>query len=259
MTRARLIRGFAIITAVLLFLLAGAVYWLFYNNGPSPSAPYHLDMAAVRAEAGRLRGLGPDHIEFEIVSHDAVPRIAMVGGTGWRKVDLVRVSYRVVYPNQSIIIDTGYDEAAARRYGADRFDRAARTRVLRGLDEADRIVVTHEHDDHLGGALTSPHLPRLLPKLLLTRAQIGSSQTAPWPAQVKDRPKPFDYPVMRAIAPGMVLINAPGDTPGSQLIYVRQANGREYLFMGDVASMQDNVRLHHQRSRYVTGYISGDD
>ena len=58
---------------------------------------------------------------------------------------------------------------------------------------------------------------------------------------------------------GVVLIKAPGHTPGSQMIYVHQADGREFLFMGDVASMLDNVRLQQQRSRYVTSRISGDD
>jgi glyoxylase-like metal-dependent hydrolase (beta-lactamase superfamily II) len=67
------------------------------------------------------------------------------------------------------------------------------------------------------------------------------------------------YAGLHAIAPGVVLIKAPGHTPGSQMIFVRLASGREYLFMGDVASLADNVLLQHQRSRYVTRFISGDD
>ena len=43
------------------------------------------------------------------------------------------------------------------------------------------------------------------------------------------------------------------------MIYVQRADGQEYLFMGDVASMLDNVRQGSIRSRLVTNFISGDD
>ena len=39
----------------------------------------------------------------------------------------------------------------------------------------------------------------------------------------------------RSHAPGIVLIKAPGHTPGHQMVYVRLDSGREYLFIGDVA------------------------
>ncbi|MEG3146765.1 MBL fold metallo-hydrolase [Sphingomonas sp. RT2P30] len=259
MTAKKLWRGIAVTILLLLSVLAVSVYWLFYDTGPSPRAPYRLDLAAVRAAALRVPGPQPSRIEYEIVSHDAVPRIAMVGRTGWNKIDLVRASYRAVFPDRAIIIDTGYDEQAARNVGADRFDRAAYRRVMRGLDGASLIVVTHEHGDHLGGALTSPHLAQFLPRLLLTRAQADSPQAPPWPASLKARLRPFDYPAIAAIAPGIVLIKAPGHTPGSQMVYVHEADGREFLFLGDAASMADNVHLRHQRSRYVTTFISGDD
>jgi glyoxylase-like metal-dependent hydrolase (beta-lactamase superfamily II) len=41
----------------------------------------------------------------------------------------------------------------------------------------------------------------------------------------------------------MVLIKAPGHTPGSQMVYVALQSGREYLFAGDVAWHMDGVRL----------------
>jgi glyoxylase-like metal-dependent hydrolase (beta-lactamase superfamily II) len=44
-----------------------------------------------------------------------------------------------------------------------------------------------------------------------------------------------DYETYLPIAPGIVLIKAPGHTPGHQMIYVRLDSGHEYLFIGDVA------------------------
>jgi len=259
MTLRRLGRGLAITVVVLLCLAGAAVYWLFYDTGPAPRAGYALDLPAIRAAAASVPGNLPTHIELEILSHDAVPRTAMVSGTDWSKIDLARASYRIVSPDRSVIVDTGYDEASARASGADWYDRAAYRRMLAGLDRASAIVVTHEHGDHLGGVLTSPNLMRNLPHLLLTRAQAGSAVAPRWPEGARDALRAFDYASIKAVAPGIVLIEAPGHTPGSQMIYVRQADGREFLFMGDVASMLDNVRLQHQRSRYVTWLISGDD
>ena len=40
----------------------------------------------------------------------------------------------------------------------------------------------------------------------------------------------------------MVLIKAPGHTPGSQMIYVVLGSGREYLLIGDTAWHMDGVR-----------------
>jgi len=239
-------------------LLLAATWWLFYDSGPAAAGRFPLDLAAIRAEASRLPGAPPERIEVEIVSHSAVPRTAMAAGTNWSSVDLVRASYRLVAPDRTLIVDTGYDAMGARAAKVDRFDPVARAHILAALDTADTIVVTHEHGDHLGGVLTSPHLATLLPHLRLTREQLDSHSAPTWPGSVA-RPQPLVYTGLHAIAPGVVLIKAPGHTPGSQMVYVRLASGREYLFMGDVASLADNVRLRHQRSRYVTRFISGDD
>ena len=53
----------------------------------------------------------------------------------------------------------------------------------------------------------------------------------------------IDYDRYFPFAPGMALIKAPGHTPGSQMIYVVLASGKEYLFVGDAAWHMDNIRL----------------
>ena len=50
-----------------------------------------------------------------------------------------------------------------------------------------------------------------------------------------------DYETYLPVAPGIVLIKAPGHTPGHQMIYVRLDSGREYLLIGDVGWTLDNV------------------
>ena len=52
----------------------------------------------------------------------------------------------------------------------------------------------------------------------------------------------LDYQGYLPVAPGMVLIKAPGHTPGHQMVYVQSASEREYLFIGDVGWTLDNVK-----------------
>ena len=237
--------------------LAIIAYWLFYENRLPGEGRFPLDIAALRATAGPV-GEGPVRIEAEQLSHTDVPRIAMVAGTDWGTVDLVRASYRLVWPRRSIIVDTANSFALARQFGARRYDAAGWTRLLRAMDRADAIVVTHEHADHIGGLMAAPDAMRLLAKARLTPEQVDAGdRSAPyhWSAAARARYRPLAYRGLYALAPGVVLIHAPGHTPGSQMVYVRRADGHEFLFAGDAASMLDNVRLQRIRSRYVTSYL----
>jgi glyoxylase-like metal-dependent hydrolase (beta-lactamase superfamily II) len=260
--RATRIHRWLLALGLFVVVLSAGYYWLFGDGGALSSAEYSFDINTVRKTAASMAGARGTDIQVETLSHKAVPETTMVAGTGWRQVDLVRVAYRVAFPDQSIVIDTAYDAETARKRGENRYDDEAWLRLQEGMRSATHIIVTHEHADHIGGLLASPYWKEVLPKALITEEQFDNPQGSlplTWPEDSRGKYKPLRYDTLLAIAPGVVLIKAPGHTPGSQMIYVQLAGGQEYLFMGDVASLLDNVRQTSIRSRLVTKFISGDD
>ena len=250
------------VLAALLVLAAAAFYWLFYDNRFPNDGSFRIDLAAIRAEAARLSGSGPIRVETETLARRTVPKIAMVSGSDWTETDIVQLSHRLVFPDRSVLIDTGFDVKTAAGFEVERYDGAAWHRILKAMDQASAIVITHEHSDHIGGLINGPRLGAVLPKALLNPAQFAEGpQIGPlaWPSGSREGYRPFAYSGIKAIAPGVVLIRTPGHTPGSQMIYVRRADGREYLFMGDTASLAANVREQRIRSRLVTDFITHED
>jgi glyoxylase-like metal-dependent hydrolase (beta-lactamase superfamily II) len=150
---------------------------------------------------------------------------------------------------------------------ANVFDDAAYARLGAALATAQLIIVTHEHPDHAGGLLAQPNLKDLMGKVRLTQVQVTelkkAIRDAPLSklivsATVFDGYQGIDDEPYQSIAPGVVLIKAPGHTPGSQMVYVKRADGREVLFLGDVAWQMRNIEEVRERARFVT-WLAGED
>lgn len=152
-----IIRRILIVIALLILAIATAisvyVYWMFYDNRPPSSGEFTLDIDAIRAMSQSIDGPLAQRIEVEILSHTLAPKIAMAAGTNWSQVDLVRNSFRVIFPNQTVLIETGQSRANAMRFGADSYDDDAWERMIQTMTSADIILITHGHADHAGGLL----------------------------------------------------------------------------------------------------------
>jgi glyoxylase-like metal-dependent hydrolase (beta-lactamase superfamily II) len=149
------------------------------------------------------------------------------------------------------MIDSGRDEQVHKFGGrgvVEPYFADVEKRVEQALRGSKAIVMTHEHGDHVAGVLRTPFFAELAPKTTLTKTQVATLENEPQMPEIKitadqaSKFKVIDYGKYYAFAPGMVLIKAPGHTPGSQMIFVTLQSGREYLFAGDVAWHMDGVR-----------------
>lgn len=246
-------------------LVTGGVpyYWLLIDNHERDVPERRLDLRELRRLADSVPGAKPQEVVVQQVAWRRLPGALMVAGGGLKRNNVVVQSFLLTRPaGGDIVIDTGFSEADAR---AGRFERHIgewQGRVDAAMRRAGLILFTHEHLDHIGGLLHLRDFAAVARRALITPEQLGGnrwSDSLPWPRGARAAIRPFRYRGMAAVAPGVVLIRTPGHTPGSQMIFARLANGREYLFTGDTATMDRSWLLVRGRSRLVTDLIAPED
>ena len=244
-----------------LVVVLGGGYWYLVADGAVPaSGDYKADIAAWRAlVSGDTAGL-PNEIRVEVVGRDTVPRAATEAGAAFEPYVMARTAFQLNGPSGSVIIDSGMDKEIATATQRDEatYDEAAYGRVIAAMGNAVRVAVTHEHPDHIGGVARFPVPERLAERLTLTSKQFeGLRLYAPGgvvPPEIANADiRGLD--AAERIAPGVVMIPAEGHTPGNVIFYVKLADGREVLFLGDVAWALSNVLKPALRPRLVQEFF----
>ncbi len=242
-----------------LFVLFGApYYWLLIDNRPGDVAAKPVTIAQLRGLAASIPGAAPTDVEVELVTYRRLPGILFVAGGGIKRRLIGVMAWRLPVPGTGpLLIDSAMDAAAAKAMGMEEYNPQAWERVQAALASASTIIITHEHPDHLGGVV-GPNKRALLEKVLLNPQQLPGNRWTnllPWPEP--PLPKPAitgTAPV--AVAPGVVVIPAASHTEGSQMVFVRLADGREFLFAGDIASSAQNWEELRARSRLIGDYMA---
>jgi len=253
----RLKRWQWICLGIVILLLVGK--HLLFDTAAAPGEKFVIDADALH-RAAIATGPLPERIEVEKVAEFAFPRTFGVAGDGWSMHPMVLLAHRVVWPDHSLIIDTAMSPEAAKALPGSKADAAAFARVEAAMKQADAIVFSHEHSDHVGGVASAADFPAIAGKVRMTREQLNGPklERGEFPAGALESLKPLDYDGLYTLAPGVVLQKAPGHSVGSQLVYVELANGTRYLFVGDIAWTYDNITRQIGRPGLATLLMKED-
>jgi glyoxylase-like metal-dependent hydrolase (beta-lactamase superfamily II) len=244
-----------------LVALGGAAWWLLFQHG-EPTQRFTIDLEEVRKLAESMPGEKPADVRFEKVATFRMPTTAVVAGDGFSPTQMPVFAWQLRWTDHTALVDTGMDEAATREGGGEGFDAQAFARIQRAIDASDFVVLTHEHFDHLGSLAGAKDPAKALAHVKLTVEQQGhpeKMEPSHFSPAVLAQVKPLAYDRVTAVAPGVVLLKSPGHTPGSQMVYVRRADGREVLFLGDIAWHRDNVDRVTPRARLVSSVFLQED
>jgi glyoxylase-like metal-dependent hydrolase (beta-lactamase superfamily II) len=241
---------------VVLSALAGAGWWALLDAPAPAQSRGEFDIAAYRTlVAGDAPDALPTEVRIEFVGESEAPAFAAEAGAFGPQRTFTYASFQIVAPDGGLIIDGAVDAATLQEMsdGKGRFDEGAYNRVLGAMETTPRVMITHEHLDHVMAVARHPRPEAIAPHLALTPPQLSTLPQfaingALAPA-IANAPT-LDLIAPTRIAPGIVAAPMPGHTPGTIVIYVHTIE-REYLFIGDIAWVMSSIENLRGRPRLI--------
>jgi glyoxylase-like metal-dependent hydrolase (beta-lactamase superfamily II) len=213
--------------------------------------PFAADLSVMRAMSTVLPGALPLAVNGIRVAASIRPRKFVIAGGDDTPVTMPRTAFQVVYPDCTVMIDSGLDKATHDSFSPDKpepYYPEQFAKLVHALDAARLIVFTHHHADHVAGVVTAPNFAALAGKTIITMDVADCLMNTPHRPHLKltqqaiGRFIVLDYPQHYPVAPGVVLVRSPGHSTDSQMVYIRLQSGREILHSVDSAWVMDNIR-----------------
>jgi glyoxylase-like metal-dependent hydrolase (beta-lactamase superfamily II) len=232
----------------------------------TPAYPDGL-LERLRRAAMVVPGALPKDLRYITVAESHRPRRVVLDGGSDETYVQARTAFQLVYEDATVMIDAGMDEQVHRGFAVgtpEPFFPERNAAVQDALVAASLVIVTHEHGDHVAGVVRSARREAIAPHTVLTKAQVDTLILAPQSVEIRLTPEQaadylvIDYALLYPIAPGVVLLKAPGHTPGHQMVFVRMESGREVLLSGDVTWAMDGITQLTQRPAGTSDRIRED-
>lgn len=211
---------------------------------------FAADLATIRALSMTLPGALPLGVNGVRVAASIRPRKFVIEGGDDTPVTMPRTAFQIVYPDCTLMIDSGLDKATHDSFSPEKpepYFPEAFARLQRALNSARLIVLTHFHADHVAGVVCAPNFAELARKTVITHETAACLMNTPHRPHLRlsqaqiDQFIRLDYPRYYPVAPGVVLIKSPGHSVDSQMVFIRLQSGREILHSVDSAWIFDNI------------------
>ena len=204
-------------------------------------------LALALPAAAQTSGKAADRLYVMDCGHNAAPDQARwsPGVNVGKPIELSDTCTLIRHGNRWLLWDTGYPDAVADRPVTSPIGTATRARKLAAQlaelgvkpDDIAYVAVSHTHGDHVGNVDMFPKST-----LLIQKAEIDFAFAEGKPAPFrKDRPMQLLSGDFDVFGDGsVVILSAPGHTPGHQALLVNLAKTGWIVMSGDLAHFKDN-------------------
>ena len=265
--------------AVLLTIAAGLCVLLAFQGQRSAPLPELAPLQGEWPAATPPADMALVHLPTGIIHRNA--GVAYRGGSFSDKRDFSMSAALVKHPRGDVLIDTGFGSRIDAQFQLMPFwfralsdfklsRTAAQQLTAAGYDRARlrAILLTHAHWDHLSGVPDFPGTPTWI-----TREEQRFIAEAGWIANVarscgEASFQTYDFTASPYLSfersydiygdGSIVVVPAPGHSPGSVIIFVNLPNKQHYAFIGDLAWQQEGVRLREERP-FITRVLADFD
>ncbi|WP_395395231.1 hypothetical protein WBP07_07620 [Novosphingobium sp. BL-8A] len=204
----------AFLLAVLM-LVGLPLYWFQFDSSAPEARAKPLNIDELRNLANSDKGQHPTEVRHELVGMRMSLHNQLAAGTGLRPIRVGVRAFELLIPrSRPIVIDAGTTAKIASDNGVTDFDAFAQQRIDHEVSEAGLRLRLLDHPVHRGNP------------------EVRSPNAQPLPDLGDGAP--------RAVAPGVVVIPQPGLPEEARMVFVQLADGREFLFTGDVAQVTES-------------------
>jgi glyoxylase-like metal-dependent hydrolase (beta-lactamase superfamily II) len=214
--------------------------------------PFAADLADIRRLANLLPGAKPVAVNGIRVAASIRPNRFVIEGGDDRPITMLRTAFQVVYPDSTVMIDSGLDRETHDSFSTpdkrEPYFPEAFARVQQALDQARLIVLTHFHADHAAGLTRAATYNELAAKTIVSAETADCLLKTPhrphlaMSAEHVNRLNIVGYRQYHAVAPGMVLVKAHGHSADHQMVHIALQSGREILHSVDAGWVLENIR-----------------